>query len=228
MGGGTKIYVAADMQKVIMLPSMPGVKSCVFVNRLVAYHETFTPLGDQHKKKHAKHVSSILWHEGISGRSAADVTSAFIKAISMMAEDAKDIVIWCDNCSAQNINWNLFTSINRYINSNAGVLPQTVTFKYLETGHTFLSANSFHGLVENNMRPRKNVYNFHDFVTVIQPCGGAPKAVEMHYHDFVKWDKRVSGGKTVKIPYLKQIQEAQRVFFFNYYTMMTLLKSVTF
>ena len=211
--GGTKIYVAADMQKVIMLPSMPGVKSCVFVNRLVAYHETFTPLGDQHKKKHAKQVSSILWHEGISGRSAADVTSAFIKAISMMAEDAKDIVIWCDNCSAQNINWNLFTSINRYINSNAGVLPQTVTFKYLETGHTFLSANSFHGLVENNMRPRKNVYNFHDFVTVIQPCGGAPKTVEMHYHDFVKWDKRVSGGKTVKIPYLKQIQEAQRVFF---------------
>ncbi|KAK3778587.1 hypothetical protein RRG08_047871 [Elysia crispata] len=179
------------MQKVIMLPSMPGVKSCVIVNRLVAYHETFTPLGDQHKKKHAKQVLSILWHEGISGRSAADDTSAFIKAISMMAEDAKDIVIWCDNCSAQNINWNLFTSINRYINSNAGVLPQTVTFKYLETGHTFLSADSFHGLVENNMRPRKNVYNFHDFVTVIQPCGGAPKTVEMHYHDFVKWDKRI-------------------------------------
>ena len=206
---GTTIYVAADMQKVIMLPPMPGVKSCVFVNRLVAYHETFAPLGDQYKKKHAKQVTSILWHEGISGRSAADVTSAFIKAISMMAEDAKDIVIWCDNCSAQNKNWTLFTSITRYINSNAGVLPKTVTFKYLETGHTFLSADSFHGLVENNMRRRKNVYNFHDFVTVVQTCGGAPKTVEMQYHDFVEWDKRVSGGKTVKIPYLKQIQEAQ-------------------
>ncbi|GFS04392.1 CAI-1 autoinducer sensor kinase/phosphatase CqsS [Elysia marginata] len=54
---GTTIYVAADMQKVIMLPSMPGVKSCVFVNRLVAYHETFAPLGDQHKKKVPKTVS---------------------------------------------------------------------------------------------------------------------------------------------------------------------------
>ena len=156
-GEGTTIYVAADMQKVNMLPSMPGVKSCVFVNRLVAYHKTFAPLGDQHKKKHAKQVASILWHEGISGRSAADVTSAFIKAISMMAEDAIDIVIWCDNCSAQNKNWTLFTSITRYINSNAGVLPKTVTFKYLETGHTFLSADSFHGLVENNVCRRKNV-----------------------------------------------------------------------
>ena len=50
---------------------------------------------------------------------------------------------------------------------------------------------------------------FHDFVTVVQTCGGAPKTVEMQYHDFVKWDKRVSGGKTVKIPNLKEIQEAQ-------------------
>ena len=46
-------------------------------------------------------------------------------------------------------------------------------------------------------------------MTVVQTCGVAPKTVEMQYHDFVEWDKRVSGGKTVKIPYLKQIQEAQ-------------------
>ncbi|KAK3759932.1 hypothetical protein RRG08_014169 [Elysia crispata] len=39
----TTIYVAADMQKVIMLPSMPGVKSCVLVNRPLACHETFAP-----------------------------------------------------------------------------------------------------------------------------------------------------------------------------------------
>ncbi|KAK3797911.1 hypothetical protein RRG08_004991 [Elysia crispata] len=51
-------------------------------------------------------------------------------------------------------------------------------------------------LMENNMRRMENVYNFHAFVTVVQTFGGAPKTVEMQYHDFVKWDKRVSGGKT--------------------------------
>ncbi|KAK3801238.1 hypothetical protein RRG08_039109 [Elysia crispata] len=40
---GRTIYVAADVQKLIMLPSMPDVKSCVFPNRLVACHETFEP-----------------------------------------------------------------------------------------------------------------------------------------------------------------------------------------
>ncbi|GFR77097.1 hypothetical protein ElyMa_000499700 [Elysia marginata] len=193
------------MQEVIMLPSMPGVKSCVFVNRLVAYHETFAPLGNQHKKKSTKQVMSILWHEGISGRSAANVTSAFIKAISMMAEDAKDIVIWCDNCAAQNKNWTLYTSIARFMNSSADFVPQTVTLKFLETGHTFMSADSFHGQVETNMRRKKNVFNFHDFMTVpvIQTCGGSPKTVEMQPQDFTEWDKRVSGGKTVKVPLLK-------------------------
>ena len=115
---GTTLYLATEMQTVIMLPSMPGVKSCVFVNRLVAYHETFAPLGEQRKKKHPKQVMSILWHEGISGRSAADVTSAILKAISMMTDEAKDIVTWCANCSAQNKNWTLYTSIVRYMNCN--------------------------------------------------------------------------------------------------------------
>ncbi|GFR73255.1 CAI-1 autoinducer sensor kinase/phosphatase CqsS, partial [Elysia marginata] len=187
---GTTIYVAEDMQKVIMLPSMPGVKSFVFVNRLVAYHETFAPLGDQHKKKYPKQVMSILWHEGISGRSAADVTSAFIKAISMMAEDAKDIVIWCDNCAAQNKNWTLYTSIARFMNSSADIVPQTVALKYLKTGHTFMLADSFHGQVETNMHRKKNVFNFHDFVSVIQACGGSPKTVKMQPQDFTEWDKQ--------------------------------------
>ncbi|GFR71853.1 hypothetical protein ElyMa_003825200 [Elysia marginata] len=183
------------MQKMIMLPSMPGVKSCVFVNLLVSFHETFAPLGDQHKKKYPKQVMSILWHEGISGRSAANVTSAFIKAISMMA----DIVIWCDNCAAQNKNWTLYTSIARFMNSSADIEPQTVTLKYLETGHTFMLADSFHGQVETNMRRKKNVFNFHDFVSVIQACGGSPKTIEMQPQDFTEWDKRVSGGKAVKV-----------------------------
>lgn len=47
---GSERYVSAVMQKIIMLPSMPRVKTCVFTNRLVAFHETFAPLGNQTKK----------------------------------------------------------------------------------------------------------------------------------------------------------------------------------
>ena len=144
-----------------MLPSMPGAKSCVFANRLVAYHETFAPLGDQRKKKHVKQVMSIRWHEDISGRSAADVTSAFRKAISMMAEDAKHIVIWCDNCPAQNKNWTLHTSLTRYMNSNAVVKSQGIQCTCIVIDLTWvlsgcssieLHASSFPRELENGKR----------------------------------------------------------------------------
>jgi len=41
----TTMIVSTDMQKVIMLPRIPGIKSCVFTRRVVAFHQTFAPLG---------------------------------------------------------------------------------------------------------------------------------------------------------------------------------------
>ena len=48
---GSKFSV--DLQKVVMLPRMPGIKTVVFTKRIVAYNETFAPLGTkaQHSKK---------------------------------------------------------------------------------------------------------------------------------------------------------------------------------
>ena len=83
----TEVYASADMQKVLMLPAMTGVKSCVFTNRLVILHETFAPLGEQ-KKKNPKQTRAVLWHEAVAGRSAPDVTSSFVKAVQDLAEDA--------------------------------------------------------------------------------------------------------------------------------------------
>ena len=36
---------SVDMQKIIMLPQMPGVKSCIFARRSVKFHMTFALLG---------------------------------------------------------------------------------------------------------------------------------------------------------------------------------------
>ena len=57
---GTEVYVSANVQKVLMLPAMTGVKSCVFTNRLVVFHETFAPLGEQKKKKSKTDKSRTL------------------------------------------------------------------------------------------------------------------------------------------------------------------------
>lgn len=42
---------SVDLQKVIKLPRMPGVKSAVFTRRMSVYHETFASVGNKITKK---------------------------------------------------------------------------------------------------------------------------------------------------------------------------------
>ena len=42
-------HFSVDMQKVIMLPRLPGNKTAIFTRRLVLFHETFAPLGRSSK-----------------------------------------------------------------------------------------------------------------------------------------------------------------------------------
>ncbi|ESO93896.1 hypothetical protein LOTGIDRAFT_153369 [Lottia gigantea] len=61
---------SVDLQKVIMLPLMPGNKTAIFTKRIIAFNETFAAVGKQSKKpSHIRERSlAVLWHEGIGGR----------------------------------------------------------------------------------------------------------------------------------------------------------------
>ena len=82
-----ELVVSTDMQKVVMLPRLPGLKQAIFCRRLVVFHQTFAPIGTFDEK-----TVEVIWHEGISGRSAKDVASAYIKFVENM-RDVKKIYI---------------------------------------------------------------------------------------------------------------------------------------
>jgi len=46
-------------------------------------------------------------------------------------------------------------------------------------------------------------------VSVVQTAGGGPKVIEMEVGDFREWNKRVTGGKTVTVPKLRDVQVAK-------------------
>jgi len=77
--------------------------------------------------------------------------------------------------------------------------PDEVTLKYLEKGHTFMSADSFHAKVEGAMRKMKNLYDFDDFQAVINQHG---TAVPMDVRDFSLWENGVSKAKFTQKPVL--------------------------
>ncbi|XP_041358684.1 uncharacterized protein LOC121375341 [Gigantopelta aegis] len=183
-------YFSVDMQKVIMMPRLPGNKTSIFTRRLVLFRETFAPLGKSSKDKP---VCGILWHEAISGRNAEDIASA---------RDCTVFVFWADNCTAQNKTWTLFTALTCEVNKQGG--PDVVRIKYLEKGHTFMSADSFHARIEMGLRAKRNVYDFDDFCEVVSKFG---KALPMEHTDFYKYKNESSSAAFTKKPHLNNVQE---------------------
>lgn len=204
------IYYSVDLQKVIMLPRMDQYKAAIFCPRIIAFNESFVPLGAG-----SKHLPiAVIWPETVTGRRQEDIISAY-RAFFLIYRDIPNVVLWADNCASQNKNWTLFTFLVYLINSNE-VATETIKIKYFEPGHTFMSADSFHHQVELSLRRKKKVYDFNDFSDAVKNSNSKKNIVkEMHITDFYNFQDETSQAKLKKLEprlYLKDIMavEVQR------------------
>ncbi|VEN33902.1 unnamed protein product [Callosobruchus maculatus] len=214
-----EIFVAADLQKVIMLPRMETFKEVIFTPRIVAYNESFVPLG----KKSKTYPCAVLWHEGVAGRSKDDIISTFY-AFFQANRDIKHITIWLDNCSSQNKNWSLF-SFFMYVVNSSEVAVEDITIKFFEPGHTFMAADAFHHQVELALKRKKKVYDFDDFCEVVQQANSAKvNVIKMQITQFFSFTDYTSKYKLQKLisrVYLKDIvcfHFSRGSYFFSYKT----------
>jgi len=97
-----------------------------------------------------------------------ETASAFVKTIKH-ERNKRRIIYWLDNCAGQNKNWCLFTTTTTLVNS-AEIQADDITFKYFKSGHIFMSADSFHQGVEQEMRKHAggNVCDFDDFASIVK------------------------------------------------------------
>ena len=122
----------------------------------------------------------MIWHEGVQGKCDEDVTSTVIKVLHhLQYRDAREIVIWADNCTGQLKNWTLYSALLLEVNNHENI--NKITVKYLVKGHTFMSADAFHSQAEKAMKVKKNLYDFKDFSECVSKNG---VAVEMKAEDF--------------------------------------------
>lgn len=96
--------------------------------------------------------------------------------------------IWLENCSAPNKNWCLLTYLV-YVVNHSDWAVETVELFYFESGHTFMSADSFHHQVENSFKNCQNkVYDFYDLKKAVASSNDGKALVrEMRFSDFRKW-----------------------------------------
>ncbi|XP_039288678.1 uncharacterized protein LOC111055158 isoform X2 [Nilaparvata lugens] len=159
----TVVVYSMDLQKVLMLPQIEQFKECLFTRRIIALNESFVPVGCQQAQIQP---IACIWHEAISGRKQEDICSSIHKFL-LLNRDFKKICLWMDNCSSQNKNWALFSYMVYIVNSEE-IAASEIEFNYLEAGHTFMSADSFHHQVSKQLKLKGKVYDFEDFTEAVQ------------------------------------------------------------
>lgn len=190
--------------QVIQLPRLDGLKTVVFSQRVLAYNETFAPVGAYTRNFS---VIACLWPEYISGRSSNDILSCFHRVFVYYGH-LKKLILWLDNCSAQNKHWNLFQHVVLLLN-NLDIALEEVELKYFEPGHTFMSADSFHAAVEASMR-QERIITFEDFKTAVAKATKNAKIMDMETSDFFQTEltvKQYTLNQKHPRPYIENIRK---------------------
>lgn len=206
-GNSDTMYYSVDLEKVIMLPRLDEFKIVMFCPRLILFNESFVPLGDK-KLRGVRHTFACIWHEAISGRKKDDIASCF-RAFFLHYRDLKHITLWLDNCAAQNKNWTLFSYLLFLVNSS-DINLETITLKYLEVGHTYMSADEFHHQVELSLKKKKRLYDFDDFHRAVSDTHRDITVKNMAVGDFCKFEDYSSAYKlqnTIPRVYLNMMCE---------------------
>ena len=123
------------------------------------------------------------------------MASSWVEAIGYLEDKIgsdQEITLRADNCSAQNKCWTMFTTLCWLVNRE-DVQVDRITIKYLEPGHTFMSADSFHHKVELAIKRSKKLDDFQDFVQADQKVG---TPLVMQPTDFMDWPKSYGMSKT--------------------------------
>ena len=136
-----------------------------------------------------------------------NVTSTFY-AFLLHNRDAQHVTFCLDNCAAQNKNWT-FLSVLIYAINCQEIATQTITLKYFEPGHTFMSADVFHHKVELSLKHQGKTYDFSDFKEAVQSANSLKtRVLEMNSTDFFQWRDLSSRSKLNKLQrqiYLRDI-----------------------
>ena len=203
----TVVY-AADLQKVLLLPVLHDLKSCIFTSRLVVFNETFARMGKDICSDKKNFL--LLWDESTACRKKEDIASAYHTIIDHH-RDADTFIFLLDNCSAQNKNWALYSMLLMLVNSTRES-PSEITLKYLVPGHTHMLADSVHAQIEKRLRRTRDICDLNDLINVMDLSGKRNKVFPLQINHFRNWPNNiVARTKRNQLPLLTDVVQARFV-----------------
>lgn len=147
--------VSIDMEQVLFVPTLTH-SDMFYLSQLSCYNLCIN-LADN------KQSYMCLWHEGIAGRGGNEIASCLLRVLNMDVVNKKKLIIWSDNCAAQNKNRMMIFVYSFLI--SCGIF-ETIEHKFLVSGHSFLQCDRDFALIEKRKRKSKVMvpHDLHDLI----------------------------------------------------------------
>lgn len=153
--------VTFDMEKTLPLPRIPT--SVVFYKRQLWFYNCSVHTGSDN----IGHC--YVWVEGEAGRGSQEVGSCISKYIkNKLKPKVEHLVLWSDCCGGQNRNIKIILMLKAVLNSHPTL--KTITFKYLESGHTFLPNDTDFSKIETMLKYHERIYTVSEYINIIKKC----------------------------------------------------------
>lgn len=171
-----------DLEKKLPLPRIPT--NVAFYKRQLWFYNS----GIHSASDDTGHC--YVWIEGEAGRGAQEVGSCLVKYIeTKLSATVENLILWSDCCGGQNRNIKIVLMLKAILNNHDTL--KTISFRYLESGHTFLPNDANFSKIETALRQCQRVYTDQEYIHIIKTCkkNKPLKVYKMTKNDFKSTEK---------------------------------------
>lgn len=150
-----------DLEKTLPLPRIPT--NIAFYKRQLWFYNS----GIHSASNDTGHC--YVWVEGEAGRGAQEVGSCLIKYINQkLKPTAEHLILWSDCCGGQNRNIKIVLMMKAILSSHPTL--KIISFRFLESGHTFLPNDTDFSKIETALKHHQRVYTPEEYIHIIKTC----------------------------------------------------------
>lgn len=149
-----------DMEKVLFLPRVP-TNIVYYLRQLNLYNFGI-------------HVGSTnqgifnVWLEHDASKGTQEVGSCLRKYIMSICRPVKKLLLWSDSCVGQNRSIKLVLMLIHTLQNHPSL--ETISLRFLESGHSFLPNDSDFGDFECKLKTNKRIFTDEKYIQIMKDC----------------------------------------------------------
>ncbi|CAH2217449.1 jg19649 [Pararge aegeria aegeria] len=149
-----------DLEKTLPLPRIP-TNVAFYKRQLWLYNSGIHSASDD-----VGHC--YVWVEGEAGRGAQEVGSCLVKYIkTKLQPSVKNLILWSDCCGGQNRNIKIVLLLKTVLSCCHSTL-ESITFRFLESGHTFLPNDTDFSKIETALKHHQRIYTAEEYIDIFK------------------------------------------------------------